>query len=827
VIPGNFAVRSQGSVIALSLLDPAHLGKQRTDRYQWNDPSFLPSSWSAGDYGYGPVIDQLGMRCDKRTQTGPTRGGEWGLMLPEQFGANSEFYVQMRIRWNDAMMNTFFVDAADHVSAQAGLKAFDMAAGGISTTNEAGKIVLCTPYQHRFFSIYTYQTPQGVADTGILEVVNGGTDYKYQNDVACLYSELRNGQPSGCFYMRANEWITMQLGVQIFGDSPISPASFWDWRCRLWMGYQGESQILLHDFNPQTPGYFPLSKPMTTPGLGKIFIFPYMTRQDPAQVHDLAQVWFKEIIVAKNFIADPVDGSTSVAPSNVPAWRAALVSNQLTDIATNTASQAYTTAGYKIAGWLGDASDDSHNLTAWGGGVINPYLGQWGTLLCGANGHEPQPASTIHSFDIATATWTTPIGPPKVHRQVAPDYAPPPPDAECWYCPEPAKVGITDLSNYRFIDSTGAARYGLDAILTEAKPINAPFALTGYAYARWPLTYMMRLDTNVGTGMRYDEFVIIPPEAGGEANGTLCLMSPNFGMGMESYSGFCANWTWRFGCSSRDWIAHSTNQATTVAACGHTAYSEKYRKVFISGNADQGGVSVYDPRSNAHSDRFINERYTVRPVNSDSTAGVITNGHDAHLFIMLGRQPNNFPFSDVCLYVIDLDEMESWTANPVPTAMPDRDGPMPYAVMNANAARQVANGLGGWLLKLLTPAIQFTPDAAFPGYWPSLAWDRKRGRLLLWNAPPAVVYGGSQPIVPQQLYTITIPTGTTNGVANWKTQPWQTANPQLTLARGVAGIHQGVVSSMYKRFSWHDGLDCAIVAGCPETLPVQAFSLAD
>jgi hypothetical protein len=363
---------SPGPLLSMPLTRPEDLGPQRTDRTQWNDPAYA-HSWEAGD-ATSPVIDDgsttgvQGLRFDKPSQTGANWGGAWGVLLPRQFGPASmglspSLFVQLRIRWNDAMMNTFFVDAADHVSAQAGLKAFDLAAGGTSTTNEMGKIVLCTPYQHRFFSAYTYMTPQGGADAGILEVVNGGADYKYQNDVACLYSELRNGQPSGCFYMRANEWVTMQVGVDLLGVNATYP-TFWDWRYRLWMGYEGQPQVLLHDFNPQTPGYFPLCAPQTTPGIGKVFIFPYMTRQDPAQVHDLARVWFRDLVVSESFIADPPAVAPVPPSSTFPAWRVGKPVGTLFSI-FGTANLSGAAAQWDGAG--GNSGGAAAIINAWGG----------------------------------------------------------------------------------------------------------------------------------------------------------------------------------------------------------------------------------------------------------------------------------------------------------------------------------------------------------------------------------------------------------------------------------------------------------------------------
>ena len=38
---------------------------------------------------------------------------------------------------------------------------------------------------------------------------------------------------------------------------------------------------------------------------GKIWLLPYNTGKDPAQVHPTAYTWYDELIISRNKIADP------------------------------------------------------------------------------------------------------------------------------------------------------------------------------------------------------------------------------------------------------------------------------------------------------------------------------------------------------------------------------------------------------------------------------------------------------------------------------------------------------------------------------------------
>jgi len=471
----------------------------------------------------------------------------------------------------------------------------------------------------------------------------------------------------------------------------------------------------------------------------------------------------------------PVDRRVRPPVTDWPAWRKALALNTLTDISPpgNTAASAYKAAGYYLPGWEGDASTD---LSAWACGIIAPALGKWGGLVCGMNGHARQPASTIHHFDLDTARWVKPIRPPQIHRQVAPDYLPPPPDAECWYN---TKGDLPQLT-------------GADLV----QPRTTPFSAGPYSYKYWPMKFGCRYDTNVGAAMRYDALAVIPEALGGEPAGTLVFIAPILAH-THSMSGSETVHSWRYGLSTKTHPPHSVNIMPYQARGypSNTALSLKHKKVFASSDS-YPNMGVYDPLTNAHSYIAVNSATTAYPIEGSA---IITEGHTEHLYIALGSARGN---GNMCFYVVDLDRAvvsagKSW------------------AVQNKTSTND--GGLVDQRIKVLT-GVNFQQRG-------SLAWSRARQKLIFFQPGPNGGRAG-QPLA-FTLHVITVPTGATNGVPNWQTQDWVVTSPQLTLAPGVWGVYAGGVATCYKRFSYSDALDCAIYAGAPESAPVQAIKLFD
>jgi hypothetical protein len=266
------------------------------------------------------------------------------------------------------------------------------------------------------------------------------------------------------------------------------------------------------------------------------------------------------------------------------------------------------------------------------------------------------------------------------------------------------------------------------------------------------------------------------------------------------------HYTWNFGLSSAAWMPHSTNRMDVNPTAGGglqacTALSEKYRKVFVVDKA-RDNLGVYDPVANAHTAAKIDQSLAY----ADEGTACITEGHTAHLMVALGRARGS---TECCLWVADLDDVMS-------VGWPNGSAKA-WAIENSNSA----DSAGAGKAKLLSPPVAFRNDGYERG---SLTWSKSRQKLILFQGPPA---GGSTGTpAASTIHVITIPTGSTGGVPNWKTQPWIVTSPQLSLGPRTTGIHAGTtVGNGYKRFSWSEALDCAIWVGAPESDPVQAIRL--
>jgi hypothetical protein len=478
-----------------------------------------------------------------------------------------------------------------------------------------------------------------------------------------------------------------------------------------------------------------------------------------------------------------------------PAWRQALELHTITDITADgsTAASAFRAAGYDLPGWRGDATS---NLSAWAGGALAPLVGPWGSMLCGSNGHESEPASTIHRFDLATATWTAPIGRPRIHRQVAPDYLPPPADAECWYNPD----NHGDLPVYA----------SWEELVAPAVPVTTPHTIGAYSFAYWPHVYGCRYDTDVGAAMRYDNYAIIPPSCGGDALGTLAFVAPGVAHELNAAGTGTAH-TWRFGLGAAEWLPVSLDRMNDADFDPHygtaaygigciTSFSEKYQRVFTA-SGSMSHLGIYDPHTNAHARAKCNQDSSAYATEG---AGCVTEEHEAHLMICVGISRGS---GEKCLWVSDLDEVMA-------AEFPAGDAKT-WALLGAGAGdadpalRRVP---------LLTPGITWSGAYSW-----TVGWSRRRQRLILFQGPP--IGGATGTPHPATIHVITIPTGSTGGVPHWQTEPWTVESPQLALGAGTAGIHNGVVAHGYERFSWSDDLDCAIWVGAPESAPVQAIRL--
>jgi hypothetical protein len=259
-----------------------------------------------------------------------------------------------------------------HQAAQGGIKFFDIVGGdypgGPGATygqdpynnwthwfsSATTKTVIQTYNQFRWPQAYGRDYNQ--SDAGFEERASPTFDHDRQNDYngggVCLLETLpAQGEgptipgPGGCWEFPKNRWVPMMLGITFLGDRFQNPTNnVWtaDARREVFINdTDGGPWVRIINFGPETEGYFGQcvhdwfdsafgSLVDTDVGLGKSYVFPYMTNKAPEQLHDVGKVWVRRLIAASERIAAPM----TLAP-NAPAagnWREISGGNTMRDI---------------------------------------------------------------------------------------------------------------------------------------------------------------------------------------------------------------------------------------------------------------------------------------------------------------------------------------------------------------------------------------------------------------------------------------------------------------------------------------------------------------
>jgi hypothetical protein len=285
-----------------------------------------------------PIIDTAvkasgggSLRFDVPSQSGGNAAGSWYANfspdLSVQFGENSEFFVQWRQRFNPAMVDTYFplIDGGGATSIkQSIITTGDQTSKLYASCEAIGNVI--TSYGHkRFTQIYNSCSGSGShsAYAGLVENVGSPPyDFKIQNATVpdCLYTQNKGTQTipgPGCFAWGADEWMTFEVRTKL-GPRNSKTNDFDASEVQLWAAREGGDPVLVIDWRPGIPGYFPLAAgPLAeNQRFGKVWLLPYMTSKEPAQVHPLAQTWYDELIISRNAIAFPGGKAITVRRSS-------------------------------------------------------------------------------------------------------------------------------------------------------------------------------------------------------------------------------------------------------------------------------------------------------------------------------------------------------------------------------------------------------------------------------------------------------------------------------------------------------------------------------
>jgi hypothetical protein len=312
-------------------------------------------------------------------------------------------FVQVEIRWDEVMTDTFFLDAND--VWQAGIKFFGVGAGdkvggedpdpfyGITHyySSSDAKSIIQTYYQFRYPHVYGYG-PDGVGgatDKGLWDQVAIG-DFDKQNGLplapVCTTSNAPSIDPfngpvpvhTDCWTMPSNTWVTFTFELDL-GPRELS-GGWWVWtnaRRRLWAQLPGEASVRLVNFTENSQGYYHLTSQLESTDydvkIGKVHLFPFMTNKSATQVHDTGRVWYRNLIISR--IRPPDRIMPEAQPEWVPNpgyYIALTESNEMRDVAA--------------AGSLGVQSLITV-IDNWNSAMFVPDVSPYGMYINAGSGH--------------------------------------------------------------------------------------------------------------------------------------------------------------------------------------------------------------------------------------------------------------------------------------------------------------------------------------------------------------------------------------------------------------------------------------------------------
>lgn len=288
---------------------------------------FDASAEIAGTWGVNPVGSQAGSLTAPSIDTAVKSSGAGSLhfVIPTnsgdnssgsvfvnfsddyltQFGEGQEFYVQFRQRFSQDFLNTVF----QVTSGEGGWKQAIVGEGSSPGKNRAS----CTTLEIVVQNTALLGMPQGYHSCGFwVPFSQINTDpafplyyYKVQNAIPSPYCFTQQAVDP-CMAYEADEWMTFQMHVQIGNwNQPNS-------RIEYWVSRDGGAEVKIIDmqnFNlcPDSGG----SCATENQRYGQVWLLPYHTNKDATQVHPQGDVWYDELIISTNKIANPGGGVAS------------------------------------------------------------------------------------------------------------------------------------------------------------------------------------------------------------------------------------------------------------------------------------------------------------------------------------------------------------------------------------------------------------------------------------------------------------------------------------------------------------------------------------
>jgi hypothetical protein len=231
--------------------------------------------------------------------------------LSQQFGENSDFYIQWRQRFSPEFLTSAYSGGEGWKQSIMGTGdvpgcTSGMTSAACSTSCTDLELVTLNDFQRGFAQMYdscTGSTSHGPYSP--LEESFGSFDFKLQNAMPapfCLYSQKSTSYlpPVGnCFGYFPNEWMTFQVHVH---TGPRVNDEFTNSRIQLWIAREGQPSQLVIDFSPYN---LSAGSASANQKFGKVWLLPYNTSKNNTVSYPIAYTWYDELVISTKQIADP------------------------------------------------------------------------------------------------------------------------------------------------------------------------------------------------------------------------------------------------------------------------------------------------------------------------------------------------------------------------------------------------------------------------------------------------------------------------------------------------------------------------------------------
>lgn len=265
--------------------------------------------------------------------------GAWFTRLKDDnsvlIGEGQELYVQWRQRIDQNILDTTYV-ANDGTSLAAGIKLADISAGDRPTCMlGSGDSQLCPTtcwdFEVVLQNIDQFELARMYANCAgpqaYHQMMGVTSNFTVQNGVGCLYPDY-TAPP--CVRLAGNEWLTFQIHIAVNAWNTYTNV------IQMWMAREGGSSVLLVDCSStasdkcndgagDVDGWY-LFNSDTNYKIGKVWLLPYQTNRGTQSQGVATSVWYDDLIISTQPIADPTGAEFEFFPlraANDERWELA------------------------------------------------------------------------------------------------------------------------------------------------------------------------------------------------------------------------------------------------------------------------------------------------------------------------------------------------------------------------------------------------------------------------------------------------------------------------------------------------------------------------